>query len=81
MVINPALIYVIRVLQVVVEVVQDVVDAILRERGPNGPPKQGTRTREAITMTTARRRTTRRPARISKDDWERETVRAARRRR
>ena len=59
MVIDPALIHVIRVLQVVVEVVEDIVDAILRERGSQGPPKQGTRKRERI-MTTARRRTTRR---------------------
>jgi hypothetical protein len=61
MVINPALIHVIRVLQVVVEVVEDIVDAILpRERGPKGPPKRGPRKRERITMTTAPGRTKRR---------------------
>jgi hypothetical protein len=59
MVIDPALINLIRVLQVVVEVVQDVVEAILRERGPNGPPKQGIRKRERI-MTTAPGQTKRR---------------------
>ncbi len=64
MVINPALIHVIRVLEVVVEVVQDVVEAILRERGPNGPPKQGTRKRERI-MTTAPGRTKRRKGRLT----------------
>jgi hypothetical protein len=64
MVINPALIHVIRVLEVVVEVVQDVVEAILRERGPNGPPKQGTRMRER-SMTTAPGRTKRRKGRLT----------------
>jgi hypothetical protein len=59
MVINPALITLIRVLQVVVEVVEDIVDAILRERGPKGPPKKGPRTRERI-MTTAPGQTKRR---------------------
>jgi hypothetical protein len=66
MVINPALIHVIRVLQIVVEVVEDIVDAILpRERGPKGPPKRGPRKREQI-MTTAPGRTKRRRGRSTR---------------
>ena len=59
---------------VVVEVVKEIVDAlgkaISRERGPKGPPKKGARKRERIMITAQGR--TKRQARISKDDWERE---------